>query len=81
LPGTTLAPRVLSRNSHGGSTLSLTSLTSGGNVPPQTPKRGPAKKKKGLLNASEYQEATSSQSKVEGIFISSRTKQKKGEIF
>jgi hypothetical protein len=49
-------------------------------APPQTPKRGPAKKKKGLLNASEYQEALSGQSKVEGIFISARAKHKKGMV-
>lgn len=80
---------VLSRHSYGGSSLSLSSIGSGGGAPHATPlESGGVKKKKSLLSA-DYKEAVTSlttnnnnnKSKIEGIAISTRVKNKKGNMF
>ena len=67
---------VLSRHSYGGSSLSLSSI--GSACSSATLDSAGAKKKKSLLSA-DYKEAVNTKSKIEGIAVSSRVKNKKGQ--
>ena len=70
---------VLSRHSYGGSNLSLSSIgSSGSGAPHAAPLEGVKKKKSNLLSA-DFKEAVNNKTKIEGIAISSRVKNKKGK--